>query len=359
MWRCRWRDGGGSVRSHITPRRVLTWYLGVVLTLTALGGLLHWVAVRPTGLTRTFHADVGFAGDPLFQDRTAEVSLAFLEDDPALPRRFFSVEWRGYWFLPRAQTLDVYAGADDRVDVIVDGTLVLRRNFSVGSHTMSETVTLDAGAHEISIRYEQEGGGTSLNVQRAVNGEPPRAFVPTRLFPEQPDLGDFLFATGAYWLTRLVAVLWMAPIAGLLLVVAGRAGRRAWHGRRARGAPRTVGEFARRLSLVAFPTLLGPFVLLTVGPPYHLRHEPRRVQHRLRRHRLALAADGGRRRLGDSPEHRLHRLPAVGSPDASLRGADVRGRCAALGPGKLIGRGLWAALWRRPGLESSRRACAV
>ena len=87
------------MRSHITRRRVLTWYLGVVLTLTALGGLLHWVAVRPTGLTRTFHADVGFAGDPLFQDRTAEVSLAFLEDDPALPRRFFSVEWRGYWFL--------------------------------------------------------------------------------------------------------------------------------------------------------------------------------------------------------------------------------------------------------------------
>ena len=266
MWRRRWRDGGGAVRSHITRRRVLTWYLGVVLTLTALGGLLHWVAVRPTGLTRTFHADVGFAGDPLFQDRTAEVSLAFLEDDPALPRRFFSVEWRGYWFLPRAQTLDVYAGADDRVDVIVDGTLVLRRNFSVGSHTMSETVTLDAGAHEISIRYEQEGGDTSLNVQRAVNGEPPRAFVSTRLFPEQPDLGDFLFATGAYWLTRLVAVLWMAPIAGLLLVVAGRAGRRAWHGWRARGAPRTVGEFARRLSLVAFPTLLGPFVLLLLGP---------------------------------------------------------------------------------------------
>ena len=48
MWRRRWRDGGGAVRSHITRRRVLTWYLGVVLTLTALGGLLHWVAVRPT-----------------------------------------------------------------------------------------------------------------------------------------------------------------------------------------------------------------------------------------------------------------------------------------------------------------------
>ena len=254
------------MRSHITRRRVLTWYIGVVLTLTALGGLLHWVAVPPTGLTRTFHADVGFAGEPLFQDRTAEVSLRFLDDDPALPRRFFSVEWRGYWFLPQAQTLDVYAGADDRVDVVVDGTLVLRRNFSAGTHTVSETVTLDAGSHEISIRYEQEGGSTSLNVQRAINGEPPRAFVSTRLFPEHPDRGDYLFATGSYWLNRLVAVLWMAPIAGLLLVVAGRVGRRAWHVWRTVGAPRTVGEFGRRVSLVAFPALLGPFLLFLLGP---------------------------------------------------------------------------------------------
>ena len=359
MWRRRWRDGGGAVRSHITRRRVLTWYLGVVLTLTALGGLLHWVAVRPTGLTRTFHADVGFAGDPLFQDRTAEVSLAFLEDDPTLPRRFFSVEWRGYWFLPRAQTLDVYAGADDRVDVIVDGTLVLRRNFSVGSHTMSETVTLDAGAHEISIRYEQEGGDTSLNVQRAVNwGTPARlcayAVVPGTAGPRGlPVRNRSLLADPSCG----------CPVDGAHRgpALGGRGeGRAPRLARLARSRRSTNGRGVCTPSFPGgLPHAARTLRALAVGPPHHLRHEPRRVQHRLRRHRLALAADGGRRRLDDSPEHRLHRLPAVGSPDASLHGADVRGRCAALGPGKLIGRGLWAALWRRPGLESSRRACAV
>ena len=32
------------------------------------------------------------------------------------------------------------------------------------------------------------------------------------------------------------------------------------------GAPRTVGDFGRRLHLVAFPALLGPFVLFLLGP---------------------------------------------------------------------------------------------
>ena len=253
-------------------------FVCVVLATTVAWGAMQWLVAPPTGLIRTYYLQNGGAGVRFHPERTSDISLAFLEQDPTLPRQLFGVEWEGFWYLPQALTFDVYAGADDRVDVIVDGTLVLRRNFSVGSHTISETIALDAGAHEISIRYEQEGGGTSLNVQRAVNGEPPRAFVPTRLFPEQPDLGDFLFATGAYWLTRLVAVLWMAPIAGLLLVVAGRAGRRAWHGWRARGAPRTVGEFARRLSPGGLPHAARTLRALAVGPPHHLRHEPRRVQ---------------------------------------------------------------------------------
>ena len=254
------------MRLEITSWPAVRWYLGIALTFTALGGILHGLVAPPTGLIRTFYSDVGFTGEPLFQDRTTEVSLAFLEEDPSLPRRSFSVQWRGFWFLSRAQTVDVYAGADDRVDVRVDGQLVLRRNFTVGTHTIGETLTLGAGSHEIIVRYEQEGGGASLNVLRAFEGKRPGAFVPTRLFPARPDVPDFLLATATYWLTRLVAVLWLAPLAGLSLVAAGWAGRRAVHYWRSVGAPRTIGEFGRRLHLVVFPALLGPFVLFLLGP---------------------------------------------------------------------------------------------
>ena len=215
------RQRVGAVRWDVLNRRAVRWYLGVTLTLTAVGGLLTWLVVPPTGLVRSVYADVSFAGEPLSQARTPDISLAFLDEDPTLPRRFFSVEWRGFWFLPRAQAVDLYVGADDRVDILVDGQLVHRRNLSLGMGTTRETVTLGAGSHAVTVRYAQDGGAMRLNVQRAFTGGAPAPFAPTRLFPQVPDLQDVLLATGTSWLIRVVALLWLAPVLGLL----GRAWR--------------------------------------------------------------------------------------------------------------------------------------
>ena len=239
------------LRRNITSRSVVRWYLGVALTLTALSGILHWVVTPPTGLVRTFYADVGFAGEPLFQDRTTEVSLAFLDEDPTLPRRLFSVHWHGFWYLPHAQTVDLYAGADDRVDVLVDRRLVLRRNPVVGMHTTGETIRLAAGAHEIIVRYEQDRGGTGLNIQQAGEGGDPGPFLPTQLFPQRPDTQDYLLATGTSLVVRSTVVLWLVLAIGVLLVVTAWAAVRvspyvARPGRRALHSWRTVqGVFER------------------------------------------------------------------------------------------------------------------
>ena len=98
--RSAWREGRVSrdrVRAllgTITRRRLVRWYLCVVVTLTVLSGALHGLIAPPMGLVRTFYATSGFSGEPLSQDRTTEISLAFLDQDPTLPRRFISVEWR-------------------------------------------------------------------------------------------------------------------------------------------------------------------------------------------------------------------------------------------------------------------------
>ncbi len=176
------------------------------------------------------------------------------------------MQWHGFWFLTHAQTIAVYAGADGRVDILVDGALVLRRNVGLGMHAISETITLGAGSHEINIRYEHDGGGASLDIQRALEGEPPGTFVPTRLFPDPQDIQDVRLVTGTYWLIRLVAVLWLAPTVALFLVVEGLAGRRHVHHWRTVAAPRTAGNFGRRLRVVVFPALLGPFVVFLLGP---------------------------------------------------------------------------------------------
>jgi hypothetical protein len=234
-------------------------YVAFALTLTALAAILDASVAPPTGLVRTVYAQANFSGQPLFQDRTADISLAFLDDDSQLPRRFFSVRWTGFWFLPEPQTIDLYAGADDQVEVFVDRELVLTRNFAVGSHTTSRRMTFAAGPHELEIRYQQSGGSLMLSISQARAGETPTAFVPTRLFPARPDLADYWLASGLRWLYRLVAAVWLVPAALAVLVLAVRSEVRAW-------TPLTLREFRRRLSRVAFPALLGPFVLFLVGP---------------------------------------------------------------------------------------------
>ena len=139
-------------------------YLLAALTLTAASALLNQQLAVQTGLIRSFYPQVGFHGQPLFRDTTPDISLAFLEEQPQLPRRFFSVRWHGFWFIPREQTIEVYAGGDDHVVVVVDGEPVLRRNASEGMHTSSRTLTLGRGPHQLTVDYEQFGGGFSMKM---------------------------------------------------------------------------------------------------------------------------------------------------------------------------------------------------
>ena len=196
--------------------RTIRWYVGVATPLTLLVAIVHVFLVPPTGLVRTLYSNEVFEGGPLLEEVTTEVNLEFLKADSTLPDRFFSVEWRGFWYLFQPRSVDLYAGADDRVDVLVDGERVLRRSRRVGMRTISETVALGAGPHELVVRYRQYGGGKHLNVQYALAGQRPSALAPTNLFPERPRGRDFVFAVVHYWLLRLVAVVWLGPIVGLL-----------------------------------------------------------------------------------------------------------------------------------------------
>ena len=252
--------------SERTRRSAIRRYLYVALAMTIVGGAMQWLVAPPTGLTRTFYLSDGSDGLPFAPERTSDISLAFLEDDPSLPRRLFRVEWDGYWYLPRTQTVELLASADDRVDISVDGELVLRRSPTVGMHTAGETITLSVGAHRLVVRYEQDRGGMGLRVLHGVGDDTPKPLVPTQLFPERPDAQTYARATWALWLVRAAAALWLVPLAGSLLAGSAWAGNRAFRYWRATGAPGSVGEFGRRLYLVFFPALLVPFLLCLLGP---------------------------------------------------------------------------------------------
>lgn len=69
-----------------------------------------------------------------------------------------------FWVLPRPLTIELRAGADDQVEVWIDGASVIRRDPAVGMGTVGRTPSLAAGPHEVVVAYAQRGGGLSLNV---------------------------------------------------------------------------------------------------------------------------------------------------------------------------------------------------
>lgn len=251
---------------RFTRQPAVRWYLYVLLSVTVLAGVTQWLLAPPTGLIRTFYLTRAVGSAPQPPERTTDISLAFLEQDPTLPRLFFGVQWEGYWYMPRAATVELFAGADDRVDIWVDGQLVHRRSPAAGMHMVGKAISVRAGAHRIVVRYEQDGGATGLSVLNAAGDESPGPLAPTQLFPDNPDALDYAFATVSAWFTRLTVLLWATLLGGLLLTGLVWGGNRVVGHWWANGVPATVGEFGRRLYPVSFPALLVSFLLCFVGP---------------------------------------------------------------------------------------------
>ena len=225
-------------------------YAAAAVALAVLLVVLGSRAAERTGLHRQVYPEVGFNGAPLLDDASPEITLDFLDNDPALPRRFFSVRWRGFWYVPEPGEFDLYGAGDDRLDFWLDGELVLRRTPPADMHTQVQTVTLNAGAHHIRVEYEQHAGAHALNLGWAPRGGRARSLPSHRLFQEQPDPYDVRLAQLAAWLGAIVSIVWAAPI------VFGTAflGRRAWASRARRGPGSSLDcywRMGRRAALVA------------------------------------------------------------------------------------------------------------
>ena len=153
-----------------------------------------------------------FAGEPLVDRIAPEVTLDFLEADPDLPRRFFSARWHGFWYLPEAGRFSLHAAGDDRLDVWIDGELLISRSSPADMHTASREIELAAGPHELLVEYAQLGGAYNMRLEWQLYGSRSRSFTGHRLFREQPELWDIRMASLAVWLKILVALIWAAPV---------------------------------------------------------------------------------------------------------------------------------------------------
>ena len=244
-------------RRHPRAFRIGFWYLLGAISLT-----LVWLAALglapEAGLTRSYWYPVDAATEPIIEEHVTAVDLAFI-DERNRSTRNYRVRWDGVWFSPRAERVDVHAGADDGVILRVDGEAILERNPAVGMHTVARTVELGAGAHRLEIEHWQDGGGRSLNVQWAPAGDAPTPLSPTRLFPEDPGAPGYWLRFAAMRLPVFVLLIWATGVAVLV-------GLTVWRAFYRRVTSLSPDERWRRLRTVLFPALLGPSQLLLFGP---------------------------------------------------------------------------------------------
>jgi hypothetical protein len=208
-------------------RTVVTVYLAVAVAVTCAAVWVQTRAPADRGLHLSVSQIDAFDGRLLLQRLAPDLDLAFVDRDPSLPRRYFRVRWDGYWLVDRDRFVGVEAGADDRVTVRVDDQVVVDRHLAAGVDVALRQVPVAAGAHRLTIDYEQHGGGYSLEVRRALDGGPMERFDPGALFPELPAAGAVDARHRERLLARAAAILWIPAAGWLALALAARAGR-AW-----------------------------------------------------------------------------------------------------------------------------------
>ena len=223
------------VAIRLSRRRAAALAGGYAAAIVALTALLFAAEARTAqlvGLHRAVYPEVGFAGTPLVDDVSPGIDLDFLAGDPRLPRRFFSVRWQGFWYVPEAGEVELHGAGDDRLDVWLDGELLIRRRPPADMHTETRVLTLDAGVHDLRVEYEQHGGAYAARLLWAPREGRPRPLPLHAIFHSRPGSDDLRLVRRTAWLRVVVALGWGAPVVSAIVFLVRRA-----TARRARKAP--------------------------------------------------------------------------------------------------------------------------
>ena len=186
-------------------------YATVSVVLTALFLLLNANLAKKTGVNRIMYPEIEFAGAPLFADVSQDITLDFLDETSGLPRRFFSVRWEGFWYVPEARPFTLHGAGDDRLDVWVDGELAIHRWPPADMHTETRTVAMEAGLHELRVEYQQHGGDRNLRFEWFPDGGLFRSVSSARLFHDLPDTHAVQLARNVDRLRLAAIVSWILP----------------------------------------------------------------------------------------------------------------------------------------------------
>ncbi len=161
--------------------------------LAAAGGFAVGQAFVPRhGLLGHYYDNVDRAGAPDAIVLDESISTDTLDNGTAGIWQSFSVEWTGAIVIPSAGTYRFATLSDDGSELDVDDQTVVRNGGKHGPQEVSGTAVLTAGIHPLRLRYQQFGGGFTLALKYAADGEPLREIPLSVLLPEPMSLGAYL-----------------------------------------------------------------------------------------------------------------------------------------------------------------------
>ena len=257
------------------PRTVLVVLIVAAATWAATAALVAAFRME-SGLRVEYFAGTEWEGDVVRSDVVPNASTATLDADwPNGVPGTFSALWTGYLAVRQAGSYQFSTRSDDGTRLFVDGRQVVDNGGRHSMQTLSGTIHLDAGSHQVVLQYFQGGGLYGVEWQWARDGARPAPVPDWLLSPRRTSYGTAVAGRIVRLVRRISAPVTLLLAAGLIVWWERRA---SW--RHLEGAPRLacLVLFVVLAVVETWPLASDP------APPLaqrQRRHDPERVDHRL------------------------------------------------------------------------------
>ena len=164
----------------------LLWRLGNQSATTIPSEALFHIPLPRTGLLSSYYQNENWEGEPVFQQITPFLLLAWPDETPLASVNQFSARYQAILRISQAGNYLLRVEADDGARLILDGK-VIGEGLNPGQPNSFETMLLlTPGDHTLQLDYFQHGGGSTLRLLWKVGEQPLAPVPPAVLIPVQP-----------------------------------------------------------------------------------------------------------------------------------------------------------------------------
>ena len=139
-----------------------------------------------TGLLSSYYPNQNWEGEPVFQQVTPFLLLAWPDETPLVSVNQFSARYQGILQITKAGNYLLRVEADDGARLTLDGVVIGEGLVAGQPNSFETTLLLAPGEHRIQLDYFQQGGGSTLRLLWKSDDQPLAPIPPDALIPPNP-----------------------------------------------------------------------------------------------------------------------------------------------------------------------------